>query len=297
MKIVSFSEGQGGDEWLQWRKNGIGASDISVIMGSNPYKTPYQLWENKCGFRDEEPVNAAMQHGIRNEDRARQWCNEHFGLHLKPVCIEDNDKSHFKASLDGFDFETKTLVEIKCPFNPAVLERARLKQAVPNYWFDQVQWQIMLSGPTRAFIALWDDVHQCCITLDMFGDTTRIQSMRERADTFWHGVQIGKPPEIEAKDFIEIEDPRLQELLLEYQSITEKEKNFKDRKKELKTEIEEFAENRSITAYGFKIKRFPPPVKYDMDQMRMDGIDLDIYIKKTESLGWYRICAPNSSKK
>ncbi len=43
MKIIDLE--QGTPEWLEWRKNGIGSSDIATIMGANPYQTPYQLWE------------------------------------------------------------------------------------------------------------------------------------------------------------------------------------------------------------------------------------------------------------
>ena len=29
---------QGTNEWLDWRKGGVGGSDIGTIMGLNPYK-------------------------------------------------------------------------------------------------------------------------------------------------------------------------------------------------------------------------------------------------------------------
>lgn len=37
------------EEWLQLRRNGIGGSDASVIMGKNPYRSILQLWEEKTG--------------------------------------------------------------------------------------------------------------------------------------------------------------------------------------------------------------------------------------------------------
>lgn len=42
------------EEWLQLRRNGIGGSDASVIMGKNPYRSILQLWEEKqesCQFQ------------------------------------------------------------------------------------------------------------------------------------------------------------------------------------------------------------------------------------------------------
>lgn len=292
MKIISFSEGQSGEDWHLWRKNGIGASDVSVISGSNPYKTPLQLWEEKCGYRKGDELNVAMKHGIRNEDVARQWINENFQLHLKPVCVEDPQISHFRASLDGFDFDQKVLVEIKCPISESVLDKARTQQAIPDYWFDQMQWQIMLTNPQRAFIALWDYRCSACITLDMFGHVNQIKALREKAGDFWHRVQIGKAPEPTTKDYISIEDPRLEALLLEYQDLTQREKSLTERRKEVKKQIEDFGDDGNFMAYGFKVQRVAAAPRYDIEQMRLDGIDVEKYKKVTDSIGWYRINCP-----
>jgi Phage-related protein, predicted endonuclease len=37
------------DEWLQWRKRGIGGSDASIVCGLNRYKSPVELWMEKRG--------------------------------------------------------------------------------------------------------------------------------------------------------------------------------------------------------------------------------------------------------
>lgn len=288
MKIITFSEGQSGPDWHAWRKNGIGSSDIGVIAGSNPYKTPLQLWEVKCGFREEDPINEAMRHGITHEDIARQWINENFNLHLKPICIEDPEVDYFRASLDGFDFDHQTLVEIKCPVSEQVLDRARTSQAVPDYWMDQMQWEIMLSNPKKAMLALWDYRYEQCITLDMFGLIDRIEELRAKGKAFWRQVQIGKPPEPSEKDYITVEDPHLLEMLTEYKEIIRREKELQGRKKELKEEIVPFGQNYSFQAHGFKVRKMPGRGSYDTEQMRLDGIDVDRYYIPSPSYS-YRI--------
>ena len=40
---------QKSEEWLDWRKKGIGSSDAPIIMGVSPWKTPFELWEEKTG--------------------------------------------------------------------------------------------------------------------------------------------------------------------------------------------------------------------------------------------------------
>ncbi len=289
MKIIDLE--QGSAEWIEWRSSGIGASDVSVLTGSNMYSTPLKLWEKKCGYREEEPINIAMAHGIANEDVARQWMNNYFKLNLKPLCIEDSSKSHYKASLDGYDASTETLVEIKCPISPRILANARTHNAVPGYWHDQMQWQIMLCQPKRAILALWDPDNQCCITIEMFAITETIEMMQQMSDKFWNQVQMGKEPDATDADFVQITDPALQEALLEYQNITQKEKIGSDRKKELKKVIEGFANEQSIQAYGFKVKKMAPRNTYDLERMREDGIEVDNYLKKGSSFS-YRITSP-----
>ena len=35
------------EEWLELRRNGIGGSDASVVMGKNPWRSIQQLWETR----------------------------------------------------------------------------------------------------------------------------------------------------------------------------------------------------------------------------------------------------------
>jgi len=294
MKIITFSEGQQGEEWLAWRRNGIGASDISILMGSNPYSTPYQLWEKKCGYRAEDPLNEAMKHGIAHEDEARRWVNAHLNVHLKPVCIEDVESPFMKASLDGYDPTEDLVCEIKCPLSTKVLDTASASQSVPSYWADQMQWQIMLSGATRAILALWDYRVQSCILIEMYAEKERVLLMREKAAAFWKDVELGRPPPTDKRDYIEVDDESLKPLLLEYEKLSKEEKALNTLRKDLKKRIEEYGDDGNFRAFGFKIQRMIPPPRYDLEAMKKDGIDIDKYIKKPNTIGWYRIYPPSS---
>ena len=61
---------QGTQEWLDWRKERIGASDTPCIMGVG-FKTPFQLWQVKTGRVPPDPQNYAMQRGNELEFGAR----------------------------------------------------------------------------------------------------------------------------------------------------------------------------------------------------------------------------------
>jgi len=290
MKTVSFT--QGTDEWLRWRRNGLGASDMGIIMGSNKFSTQLQLWDEKCGFSAPQPINPAMAHGIKNEGRARDWLNENQQLQLEPLCIEDIDSPHFKASLDGWDDDKKILAEIKCPVSDKILENAREHSSLPMYWQHQIQWQIMLCQPIRAFVAIWDYRCESCFTVEAFAQPTLQKEMREKAEEFWKLIQRGAPPKPSSKDYIRVDDPHLKELLEEYSDHDDVAKAADARKKELKKEIVDFGDDGNFTAFGYFMTRCAPRITYDMEQMRMDGIAVDKYIKKNNGIGFYKINRP-----
>lgn len=295
MKIINFTQGSDNQQWLEWRRNGIGASDIGIIMGSNPYKTPLELWNQKCGYREEEPLNNAMRYGIENEPNAREWLNSNRNLNLYPLCIEDNKNSYMRASLDGYDIENHLIVEIKCPINQKALTEAKEYQKINPYWYHQIQWQIMLTDPKRAMVALWDPHKKECITVEMFGDPDLHDEMKEKAESFWRGVQMGKPPAPQKKDYLYLEDAELKKYLDEYHQLSSDEKVLSARKKELKSVIEEYGEGNNFKSFGFTITHYPPRVRYDLQKMKFDGIDIEAYAKKDSSKGYCIIKAHKSS--
>jgi putative phage-type endonuclease len=293
MKIINFLEGQGSKEWLEWRRGGIGASDIAVIMGTSRFKTPLALWNEKCGFAVEDSITPAMAHGMINEGKARRWLNENLDLDLKPLCVEDPHVPYFRASLDGYDSDKKILVEIKCPVNPAkTIADAKHHHKVAEYWMDQNLWQIMFTNPIRSMIAIWDHEKEECYTVENFCIPDRIAEMREKAATFWRKVQTGIQPEPENGDYIIIETPQLKKLLSEYGEVDKTEKAAQRRKKELKDQIIEQGDDGNFLSYGYRVTRCRPKATYDVKKMQEDGIDIDKYRRPYEGIGFYKINVP-----
>lgn len=66
------------DEWLAWRRKGIGGSDAGAILGLNPWFSAIACWQDKTGKRPpkDEP-SEAMRLGSDLEDYvARRWMEE-----------------------------------------------------------------------------------------------------------------------------------------------------------------------------------------------------------------------------
>ena len=69
--------GVGRGDWLAMRKEGIGGSDSSVILGLNPFASEMELWMDKVGSMPEKPASEAMRLGNELEDYvARRFCEE-----------------------------------------------------------------------------------------------------------------------------------------------------------------------------------------------------------------------------
>src|SRR5215472_18741668 len=111
---------QGSEAWHKLRKSKITATDAPVIMGVNPWTTPYQRWQEKTCESISDRKTEAMQRGIDLEPIARDLFSLKTGIELIPKddpknVIISNKNEWMMASLDGIDVTNSHIVEIKCP--------------------------------------------------------------------------------------------------------------------------------------------------------------------------------------
>ena len=289
MKIIELE--QRSKEWLDWRQNGIGSSDIGTIMGANPYKTPHQLWEEKCGIQNTFNGNRYTQHGILNEPLAVAWLEKTYNILLEGVCAESDVNPIYRISMDGYCVENEYIYEVKCPYSMDKIFKLRNSIEIPEIWRMQILWQAAISKAKRAFLAVWDFNQAECFCIECERDPVLEAKMFEAADRFWAYVKGFTPPPFQKGDYIQVEDEELYSYLLEYKGADTKEKLEKGKKKELKEKIVEFGDDGNFKAYGFTITRTAPRKSYNIEKMKEDGIDVDKYLKPP-SIGSYRILVP-----
>lgn len=103
------------DEWLAARRDGIGGSDVSAIMGLNKWKSAYGVWLDKLGLSDPVRENAAMRWGKLHEPAMRQAFTEDMGLKVRSAGLHRSKHHPFmQVTVDGLVedggvFESKTL--------------------------------------------------------------------------------------------------------------------------------------------------------------------------------------------
>ncbi|MFC0179517.1 YqaJ viral recombinase family nuclease [Thorsellia kenyensis] len=199
MKIIDIKPRSA--KWHQWRSEGIGASESSIILSQSPYKTPWQLWAEKCGFILPESLegNPHIQRGIQLEPVARAYLEEKNQELLFPLCAQSDKYPFIKASFDGLNAKGEP-VEIKCP-SQKIFEEIKAQginsQSYQHYQI-QVQHQLLVSDKDIGWLVFYyQDLTntQEALTFKVMRDEALISQIITQAKLFWKQVQSQKPPD------------------------------------------------------------------------------------------------------
>lgn len=135
------------EDWLENRKVGLGGSEISAVIGQNPYMDNVTLWELKTGRRKQEDISHKpyVQYGTQAEMHLRGLFRLDFPQY-KVDYIEHNSwrNSRYpwaKASLDGWLTDEKGrrgVLEIKTTEILQSMQKERWNQRIPMNYYCQV---------------------------------------------------------------------------------------------------------------------------------------------------------------
>ena len=155
---------QKSDEWLNWRKERICASDVAAIANTSPYNSMNSVMDSKL-YECKNLSNEYIVHGELFEPICRREINLSFNEQFTPKCFEgvmpivDNldkkiDQILVGASLDGISKDGKKILEIKCP-KTSTTSFLLEKETIPLSYLYQMSWQFALSGAKRAFLTVY----------------------------------------------------------------------------------------------------------------------------------------------
>lgn len=179
---------QGSEEWLKFRRNHVGASDASTIMGLNPWRTKKELWEEKTlGFT--QVMNANMQRGQSMEKSALENYEALKNCIMTPLVAEDVVYPFLSASFDGISDDRKKIVEIKCGKSS---HKLALIREVPIYYYAQLQHQMYVADVEEIDYFSFDGKEG--ILINIIRNEKFIQEMVEKEIEFWHCVTQFTPP-------------------------------------------------------------------------------------------------------
>lgn len=203
------------EEWLGYRRMGLGSTDAGAALGISKYKTPYQLWEEKTGLREGfagnnrtlrgkalEPLIA--EHYVQQNNVTVYAVNTLYRHLLHPFILASIDRLVFDP-LRGWG-----LVECKST-DSWVYESWDMESfgflrngVVSNEHYAQAMAQLMVTGLD------WVDIHILIVdvweyrTFTVRRNDVAIEAMEHDLALWWHQhIDAGIPPEKTAIDWEE----------------------------------------------------------------------------------------------
>lgn len=199
------------EEWLEARKNYIGGSDASAIVGMNPYKTNDDLWLEKTGKTTPEDISDKPF--VKYGNDAEPLLRELFKLDFPQFNVEYAENNMFindrfpwaHASLDGWltdENGRKGILEIKTTEILQSMQKEKWNQRIPDNYYIQVLHYLMVTEFDFAVLkaqlkTVFDGVpyiqtkHYFIERSEVEGD---IEYLAKKELEFWQYIKSGKKP-------------------------------------------------------------------------------------------------------
>ena len=200
-KVLASTENMPYADWLEYRKQGIGGSDASVVCGINRYKSPVELWMEKTNQIPPQEAGEAAYWGTLLESVVRAEFTKRTGIEvaLTKQILQSEAHPFMLANLDGTCehpdygpcvFEAKTASAYKA---------GEWEDAIPDEYQLQIQHYMAVTGFKAAYIAVliggnsfrWKLVER---------DEELISMLIQLEADFWNHVRENTPPPLDGSD-------------------------------------------------------------------------------------------------
>lgn len=144
------------EQWLEYRKTGIGGSDASVVCGINKYRSPVELWLEKTGQLPYQEAGEAAYWGTQLEPVVRSEFTKRTGIEVKLVkqLLQSEEHPFMQANLDGIcehpDYGT-CIFEAK---TASAYKSNEWENSIPAEYMLQIQHYMSVTGYKGTFIAV-----------------------------------------------------------------------------------------------------------------------------------------------
>lgn len=245
---------QGSREWLEFRLTRIGASEIPIILGLSDKCTPLTLWKRKLGFVPDQGQHFGMVLGHRMEKTMRAHINKELDRDYQPVVVQHTLYDWAIASLDGYDEETNTCLEVKL-VSKSVFDN--LENESPEPFLAQAQWQLFCSDATHCLLAINhlqgspSDAKSYIIQRN----NEYIDMCFEKAQDFHYLLLHMIEPEMTEDDYTEITDDDFGLIANEWKIIKQQQNSINAREKELREKMIEYTDDGNCQGFGVRLSR------------------------------------------
>lgn len=174
---------QGSQEWLDYRVEKVGASEVANLFGENPFtkandQTKYLLGL-KLGFNNIF-TNAAMRAGNDNEDAIIEYVEKAYDIVTQPLI---GNVGKLSASFDGITMDQDLVVEVK--YSDHTYNHIQKEQRPPEHYYLQVQQQLLVSGAEKAVFAAMNTKTREVEMCEVLPCPDTIYEIKKRVDEFF----------------------------------------------------------------------------------------------------------------
>ena len=251
---------QNSSAWLVWRKKGLGSSDAPIIMGVSPYKTRFQLWQEKTSDgQAEQKENFIFEKGHRIEVIARGILELRDNVDWQPRTFERLDKPFIRASMDAANVDLCEGKEFKY-----VGKDVFTAGVCPEHYFPQVQHQYLVTGFKRITMVLVTDhkellgpgqkvaIKEIEVPLDVKYCKKLFDALVEFRE---HNIEKKIAPDLTERDSMPIKDKETKALLKKYASLQKKIKKLEEQIEPIKEQIFEKVDHPFMVYGSISVKK------------------------------------------
>ncbi len=258
-------------DWLNWRKTGIGSSDVAAVLNISPYKKRHELFREKITNElSPEINNPAMDLGNQLEPIAREKFASFYNFEFNadetfsPVNLQHDELPYMLASLDGLSGDGLTLIEIKYQG-----DEMHESGVIRPHYMAQMQHQFAVSFARQGYFVSINKLKQIKYKV-VHPNPDYIMNLVNECELFWADVQAGK---MTSESF----DPAIVAKFREYERLDTKIKELQEMQSAIKEEI--FAANVEHCA-GFQVTSTTRNGSVDYGAIsELKGVDLELYRK------------------
>ena len=142
------------EEWLAWRRTGIGGSDAAAVIGLNPFRSRIEVYADKMGMMPEKEDTESMRLGRDLEDYVAQRFCEETG---KKVRRNNFMWCHDEHRCMIADVDREIIGEnagLECKTTQAWGGKVIMKGEIPLTYYVQCMHYMAVMGYDRVYLAV-----------------------------------------------------------------------------------------------------------------------------------------------
>ena len=296
MRVLASTHDITHEEWRELRKKGIGGSDVSAIMGLNPYSSPFNVWIEKIGMHEEIVDNEPAYWGTVLEDvLAKEFTiRTDKRLQRRNAILQHDEHDFMIANVD------RVVIGEDAGWEGKTTNAFYKDEGCPQHYWVQCQHYMLVTGKPLWYLSILAG-GQKYYGYNIPRDNNYIDNVLMPAEIeFWRMVQENEMPPVDGSDACteiighlypdsaedDIELPLDSFALVEqYEELTAKEKELEAEKKRLSNEIKMLMKEHSRGHIFEKKIHWPTIVsqRFDTKSFQRDYPELhDQYLKESK---------------